>query len=155
LRSARPNPDTRDAENLLIVYINRSRIQCAKVDVERQIDCWRQGSAEDWEVAVKLVKDGKSQHGLFFAHLASEKMLKALVCRHTQDVPPRIHNLTRLSELAGLKLDTQQGDALADMNQFNLEGRYPESYTPQLSSEEATDYIARSQEVLTWLIRQL
>ena len=81
--------------------------------------------------------------------------MKGLVCRQTHDVPPRIHNLTRLSELAGLKLDDQQADVLADMNQFNLEGRYPESHAPQLSSEEATDNIARSQEVLTWPIRQL
>jgi len=70
------------------------------MDVEKQIDYWRQGSTEDWEVAVRLVKDGKSRHGLFFAHLAPEK-LKALVCRHTRDIPPRIHNLTRLSQLAG------------------------------------------------------
>jgi len=110
---------------------------------------------EDWEVAVKLVKDGKSRHGLFFAHLALEKILKAIICRHTQDVPPKIHNLTRLSELAGLKLDVRQARALAAMNQFNLEGRYPESYTQQLSPERAADYIARAQEVLTWLTQQL
>ncbi|MBM4024428.1 MAG: HEPN domain-containing protein [Planctomycetes bacterium] len=125
------------------------------VDVERQVGYWRQGSAEDWEVAVKLVKDGKSRHGLFFAHLALEKMLKALICRRTQDVPPRIHNLIRLTELADLKPDDRQADVLADMNQFNLEGRYPESYTPHLSSEKAVEYIARSQEVLTWLTQQL
>jgi len=125
------------------------------VDVERQIDYWRQGSAEDWEVAVQLVKDGKSRHGLFFAHLALEKILKACVCRQTHDVPPRIHNLIRLSELAGLKLNDQQADVLADMNQFNLEGRYPESYAPQLSLKEATEFVARSEEVLAWLTRQL
>ena len=124
------------------------------VDVERQIDYWRQGSREDWEVAVKLVNDGKSRHGLFFAHLALEKILKALVCRHTQDVPPKIHNLTRLSELAGLKPDARQVRVLAAMNQFNLEGRYPESYTAQLSPEKAAEYIARAQEVLTWLTQQ-
>lgn len=72
------------------------------LDSGKQVDYWRQGADEDWEVAVKLVTDGKSRHGLFFAHLALEKMLKALVCRHTRDVPPRIHNLTRPSELAGL-----------------------------------------------------
>ncbi len=71
------------------------------MDVEKQIEHWRQGSAEDWEVAIKLVEDGKSRHDLFFAHLALEKILKALVCRQTRDVPPRIHNLSRLSELAG------------------------------------------------------
>ncbi len=125
------------------------------VDVEKQIDYWRQGSMEDWEVAVKLVKDGKSRHGLFFAHLALEKILKALVCRRTHDVPPKIHNLTRLSELAGLELDTQQADVLADMNQFNLEGRYPEFYTLQLSPKEAAEFMARSEEILAWLTRQL
>jgi len=125
------------------------------VDVEKQIDYWRQGSMEDWEVAVKLVKDGKSRHGLFFAHLALEKILKALVCRRTHDVPPKMHNLTRLSELAGLQLDTQQADVLADMNQFNLEGRYPEFYTLQLSPQEAAEFMARSEEILAWLTRQL
>jgi HEPN domain-containing protein len=124
------------------------------VDVERQIDYWRQGSSEDWEVAVGLVKDGKSRHGLFFAHLALEKLLKALVCRYTRDIPPRIHNLTRLSELAGLKPDDRQADVLADMNQFSLEGRYPESGTPPPGAKEAMKYIERSQEVLAWLIRQ-
>jgi len=125
------------------------------VDVEKQIDYWRQSSNEDWEVAVKLVQDGKSRHGLFFAHLALEKMLKAIICQRTRDVPPRIHNLTRLSELAGLKPDDRQADVLADMNQFNMEGRYPEFQTPQPSLQEATEYIASSQEVLTWLTRQL
>jgi len=124
------------------------------MEVEKQMGYRRQGSAEDGEVAVKLVKDGKSRHGLFFAHLALEKILKGLVCRHTHDVPPKIHNLTRLSELAGLKLDDQQADVLADMNQFNLEGRYPESYAPQLSLKEATEFMTRSEEVLAWLTRQ-
>jgi HEPN domain-containing protein len=124
-------------------------------DLEKQIEYWRQGAAEDWEVAAKLVRDGKGRHGLFFAHLALEKMLKALICRRTQDVPPKIHNLTRLSELAGLKLDARQARALAAMNQFNVEGRYPEFHTPQLSPEEAREYAARAQELLTWLIQQL
>ncbi len=56
------------------------------LDIEGQIDYWRRGSEEDWEVAVRLVRDGKSRHGLLFAHLALEKALKALVCRHTRDV---------------------------------------------------------------------
>jgi len=54
--------------NPLLVRIHRGKMQWATmVDVERQIEYWRQGSAEDWEVAVKLVEDGKGRHGLFFA----------------------------------------------------------------------------------------
>ena len=123
-------------------------------DVEKQVDYWRQGAVEDWQVAVRLVGDGKCRHGLFFAHLALEKMLKALVCRHTRDVPPRIHNLTRLGELAGLSPDAHQADALADMNQFNTEGRYPEFLTAPPSGEEAANYLAQSEEIFAWLTRQ-
>ena len=124
-------------------------------DVEKQVDYWRQGADEDWDVAVKLVEDGKNRHGLFFAHLALEKMLKALVCRHSRDLPPRIHNLTRLSELAGLKPDARQTDALADMNQFNTEGRYPEFLTAPPSDKVAANYLAESEEIFAWLTRQL
>lgn len=123
-------------------------------DVAKQMEYWRRGADEDWDVAVKLVRDGKTRHGLFFAHLALEKMLKALVCRHIRDVPPRIHNLTRLSELTGLKLDIPQSDALADMNQFNAEGRYPESLVSPPSREEAAAYLAEAEELFTWLTRQ-
>lgn len=124
------------------------------MDVEKQIEYWRQGSTEDWEVAVKLVKDGKCRHGLFFAHLALEKILTGLICRRTHDVPPKIHNLIRLGELASLKLDARQTRTLAAMNQFNLEGCYPEFYASQVNSEKAAEYIAQAQEVLTWLTRQ-
>ena len=112
------------------------------MDVSKQIEYWRSSAQEDWEVAVKLVKDGSVRHGLFFAHLALEKTLKAIVCQNTQDIAPRIHNLTRLSASAGLAVESDLADVLADMNQFNIEGRYPESHVPQPSQEEALGYIA-------------
>jgi HEPN domain-containing protein len=87
--------------------------------------------------------------------LALEKISKGFICRRTHNVPPWIHNLTRLSELARLKLDDRQADVLADMNEFNLEGRYPEFSTPQPSPQEAMEYVMRSEEILTWLIQQL
>ena len=63
----------------------------------------------------------KIRHGLFIAHLALEKMLKAHVCL---ELAPRIHNLVRLAEMAGLKLSETQIDLLADASEFNIEGRY-------------------------------
>jgi hypothetical protein len=63
------------------------------IDIEKQVAYWREGAAEDWLVAVELVDLGRTRHGLFFAHLALEKMLKAHVCRVTQDLAPRIHPL--------------------------------------------------------------
>ncbi len=72
------------------------------VDVAKQIDYWRTGGDEDFAAAESLVEEGHLRHGLFFAHLAVEKILKAHVTRQTREVPPRIHNLVRLAEMAGL-----------------------------------------------------
>jgi HEPN domain-containing protein len=125
------------------------------VDIERQVAYWRNGADEDWEVAQDLVGRQRVRHGLFFAHLALEKLLKAHVCRHTQDLAPRLHNLVRLAELAGLPLNQAQFDILAEMNAFNIEGRYPDTLTPVPSQDEANEYLRRAAEVHQWLMNQL
>ena len=48
------------------------------MDIIRQIEYWRLGASEDWEVAVELISSRRTRHGLFFAHLALEKLLKDL-----------------------------------------------------------------------------
>ncbi|NOY70813.1 MAG: hypothetical protein GXP14_00300 [Gammaproteobacteria bacterium] len=40
------------------------------IDIGKQIEHWRSGAVEDWNVANSLVEQGKIRHGLFFAHLA-------------------------------------------------------------------------------------
>lgn len=122
--------------------------------IEKQVEYWRSGSKEDWEVAEKLVRDGATRHGLFFAHLTLEKMLKGLVCRHTDQPAPRTHNLARLAQLAGLRLSESLQDTLADMNQFNIEGRYPETLPAPPNQMEAMVFMNRSQEALQWLKAQ-
>jgi HEPN domain-containing protein len=125
------------------------------IDIPKQIAYWQSGAIEEWDLAQDLIKRNKTRHGLFFAHLALEKLLKAHICRHTQDLPPRIHNLTRLAELAGLPLDQTQVDILAEMNIFNLEGRYPDLSMAPLSKKEAKSYLRRAEEVYQWLMSQL
>jgi len=60
-----------------------------------------QRSDEAWEAAVDLINENhRIQFGLFFVHLALEKVVKAHVWRAKQKMPPHIHNLIRLAELA-------------------------------------------------------
>lgn len=125
------------------------------IDIEKQVAYWRDGAIEDWQVARDLIRRRRMRQGLFFAHLVLEKVLKAHVCRRTQDLAPRIHNLVRLAELAELGLNERQIDILAEMNAFNIEGRYPEMLTPEATIEEARRYIRRTREVYTWLMSQL
>ena len=125
------------------------------IDINKQIRFWKNGALEDWEVAQELVNNGRGRHGLFFAHLAIEKLIKAHVCRHTQDLAPRIHNLVRLAETAALPLNQTQRDIMAEMNAFNIEGRYPDFSILPLSHVESQDYLSRAGEVYQWLMSQL
>jgi HEPN domain-containing protein len=122
------------------------------IDVPKQIAYWRDSAQEDWAVARELVDRGRNRHGLFFAHLALEKILKAHVCAKTQDVAPRIHNLMRLADAAGLTLDDDGRKALADMNVFTLAGRYPDMLPPE--PQDARALLKRAEEVFTWLLRK-
>jgi len=122
------------------------------VDIAKQIAFWRDSAKEDWDVALQLVDNGRTRHGFFFAHLALEKILKAIVCKQSQDLAPRLHNLSRLAELAALTLDTQRMEVLAEMNAFQIEGRYPESLTKPPTKAEALNYMARAERVFQWLM---
>ena len=125
------------------------------VDIIKQITYWSASAKEDWDVANRLIKAKKIRHGLFFVHLAIEKILKAHVCKKTLDLAPRIHNLIRLAELSSLELNSGQLDLLAELNAFNIEGRYPESLLPPPTLAEAKDYLKRGKEIYQWLMNQL
>lgn len=121
------------------------------LNIDKQIAHWRNGAEEDWVVARDLISQNKLRHGLFFAHLALEKTLKALVCKATSELAPPIHNLVRLAERAGLNLPEADRDILAEVNEFNIEGRYPELMLPPPSRSEADIYLSNISEVLKCL----
>lgn len=121
------------------------------IDIQKQIDYWRNASDEDWEVACELVDLGRTRHGLFFAHLALEKMLKAHVCRATGDLAPKVHNLVRLAELANLTLSDGQRALLGQFNQYQLEGRYPELPMPSISPVKVKRALREAERMLEWL----
>lgn len=124
------------------------------IDIGKQIEHWRTGSAEDWEVARDLHAAGKLRHGLFFAPLALEKMLKAYACRATNDLAPPTHNLVRLAAMTNLSLTRAQIDLLAEVSSFNIAGRYPDTALLLPSPAEAADYFIVIGELLEWLTRQ-
>jgi HEPN domain-containing protein len=125
------------------------------IDIAKQVVFWRDGAQEDLSVAEELLEGGRVRHGLFFLHLALEKILKAHVCRQTRDLAPRLHNLVRLAELAERQLPEQYMDILAEMNRFAIAGRYPDTPFPLPTPEEAKTYAHRAKEVFVCLMRLL
>ena len=126
------------------------------IDIGKQVDHWRKSAIEDLDVAEDLILNRhRVLHGLFFVHLALEKLLKAFVCQKTQKLAPYIHNLIRLSEIAGLQLDPEHKTLRADVNDFNLSGRYPDMLVSKPSLTEAKQYLKRAKGTFEWLKNQL
>jgi len=125
------------------------------VNINKHISYWKSGAKEDFQVADQLIKSGRIRHGLFFLHLTLEKILKAHVCRNGRDIAPRLHNLARLSELSGIAFKQEDSDFLAEMNPFNIEGRYPEMWGPVVSREEADMLLQKTRGIFEWLKNQL
>lgn len=125
------------------------------MNVGKQVDYWKTGSNEDFAAAESLLEKGHFRHSLFLAHLAVEKMLKAHVVRQTNDMPPRIHNLVRLAEMAGLSLDPEQTNFLRSFDLYQLEGRYPDSTQVLIDSDAALEKLTIAGEMLEWLKAQL
>jgi HEPN domain-containing protein len=123
------------------------------VDNAKQIAYWKHSADEDFVVAGELVEKGRYRHGLFFMHLALEKLLKAHVCKRTGALAPKIHNLIRLAELGQLRIPEDILNAMAKLNEFNLEGRYP--IVAPLSRSETDNYMAMAKETFGWLMMQL
>jgi HEPN domain-containing protein len=125
------------------------------IDVEKQVAYWRSGADEDWQVAVELVSSGRTRHGLFFAHLALEKLLKAHICRVTRDLPPRIHPLLRLAEWTDLALSDEQRAFLARFDRYQIEGRYPALLPTAPDVKTAREELEQAEEVFQWLSQRL
>ena len=124
-------------------------------DIQKHIIHWREGAQEALDAADDLInKDRRILFGLFFVHLALEKIIKARFLHVKKGVLPRIHNLVRLAELAELELDDKTRKILAEVNEFNIEGRYSDLLMPPPSLEEARNYLQRAKGAFEWLTKQ-
>jgi HEPN domain-containing protein len=124
------------------------------IDIDTQVTYWRNGSDEDWQVAQELVDLDRTRHGLFFAHLALEKILKAHVCRATGELAPKIHNLLRLAELTKLPISNRQRAILGRFNQYQLEGCYPDRLPKPIPKKRAKAALKEGEEIREWLKKQ-
>ena len=125
------------------------------MDIQKQVEYWKKSGEEDFAAAQSLIEKGHLRHGLFFAHLAIEKMLKAIVVKTTKDMPPRIHDLVRLSEIAQLSPTSERLNFLNRFGLYQLEGRYPDAGQAMLDVKTAKEKLESVKDLLEWLKAQL
>ena len=126
---------------------------------EKQIKYWETTAIDDLESINYLFEGGKYVQALFFAHLAIEKILKALwVKGNAENFPPKTHNLTYLYENSKIELNEEQTDFLQIMNVYQIEGRYPD-YVSMLhqttTKDKAQTIINDSKNIFTCLQEKL
>lgn len=99
---------------------------------EEHINYWVRTAKNDWRAVLNMYKSKDYLPALFFSHLVLEKLCKAhWVKDNISNTPPKIHNLITLADKTNLQLSEDDKSFLFGMNQFQLEGRYPD-YKDQL-----------------------
>ena len=126
---------------------------------EDHIKYWTSSSEKDWEVMNDLFQLKRYVHCLFFAHLVLEKLCKAhWVKDNESNYPPRIHNLVKIISQTKNQLPEADIIFLADINKFQLEGRYPDyiSNIYTITSRNVTQqYLTKTNNLRTCLTEKL
>ena len=125
------------------------------MDIEKQIEYWKEGAISDLEAASILLNNNKFLNALFFCHLAIEKALKAHYVKIYSIVPPRTHNLGFLLDKTGITVSQEQDEFIGIIMEYQLEGRYPQYY-PQIPSKELVlHYLSQTEKIVQWLKTKL
>lgn len=128
--------------------------------MEAKIKYWVSEANESYQTAKVLFENSRYLESAFFCHLAIEKNLKAFIVFRKNMLPPKIHNLLMLAERSELskQLTEKQLDFLADLNLYQLEGRYPgdrELLYTQTTLEKFKEIITNTEGELIWLEQKL
>ena len=116
-------------------------------------------SIEASKTSNTLFEVNKYDWALFIGHLVLEKMLKAIFVKNNENkIPPKLHNLVRLSELSLVDLDEEKKVLFDKINDFNIEARYPE-YKNELykvcTKEYAEENLNHIKGLYQWLKSQI
>lgn len=112
---------------MIYLYILISFAATVMLTKEEHTAYWVKTANNDWKVVKQLFDCKSYTHALFWAHLVLEKLLKAhWVKDNNENIPPKVHNLLRIAEQTNLEFTDIDKTFLTEMNQFQLEGRYPD-----------------------------
>jgi len=127
-------------------------------DKQKTVQYWTESSAYDVETGKSLLEAKKFPYALFFAHLAIEKLLKAIVVERTGEHAPYTHSLILLAHKAQISISEKMYERLAEFMEFHIEARYPDekkSFYDKCTEEFTQQKFAELEEVYSWLMKEL
>ena len=115
---------------------------------------WMNRAEYDLETAQAMFDSGRYLYVLFCCQQAVEKALKSVISRRMSELPPRIHQLKRLSEIAGLNMDESKIEFMRELSSYYIQSRYPEEITDpslQISRKETQHVLEQTKEIVRWI----
>ncbi len=115
---------------------------------------WAEQAQYDLDTAQAMLDSGRLLYVLFCCQQAVEKMLKGVIAKRTNEFPPRLHNLMRLADRAGLELDTDQTLLMRELSGYYIQARYPEeieAFSREVSGETAREVLSKTERIMGWL----
>ncbi|MBP7053499.1 MAG: HEPN domain-containing protein [Phycisphaerae bacterium] len=116
---------------------------------------WVEQAQYDLETARAMLASGRYLYVLFCCQQATEKALKAVIVRKTGEMPPRVHNLLRLAEVADTHPDQQQNRFLGELSAYYIQSRYPEEIKAagaMVTRELADDVVRNTEKTVRWVL---
>ena len=123
-------------------------------DKAKLIAHWLEQARYDMDTAKTLFRGGKYPYCLYFCHLSIEKMLKYHIVKKSGEHAPKTHNLIFLADSTGLTFSEKHKELLRELNEFNIEARYPEwksDFYKRATGEFTEQYMAQTEELFVWL----
>jgi len=119
---------------------------------------WAEQSEYDLDTARAMLASNRYLYVLFCCQQAVEKALKAIIVSRTATLPPRIHNLVRLAEEAGIVKPVERTHFLGELSAYYIQSRYPEDIRGLASTvtrEMAGETLASTEEMISWLLSMI
>ncbi len=119
---------------------------------------WAEQARYDLETASAMLTSRRYLYVVFCCQQAVEKALKGLIVERTGEMPPRLHNLPKLAEEAGVEVDERGLTFLSHLTGFYIQTRYPDDLQRLASS--ATEAVAmrvlqETSQTTEWLLSML
>ena len=113
------------------------------MDKNEKVEYWIGLADYDIVAAKTLLSSKLFLYVGFMCHQTIEKALKAVIARDCSgdEIPPKIHNLIRLSDVSGLteKMTDEQSVFIEKLNPLNIEARYPD-YKKRIAATLTNEY---------------
>ena len=124
-------------------------------DNEKYRDYWLQTAQADFETMHIMLANKQYHWTLFIGHLLIEKTLKAIYVMQNDEPLPKIHDLSRLAELSGIKMNEEIKEKLDMITTFNISARYPDyknRFYQTCNKEYTGQQVKIIEELYKWLL---